>query len=171
MEDVEVIGLRVVFERRGRGPCLLLLHGAVSDSRVWRGQLESLSDSFTVVAWDAPGCGGSSDPPDHFRLVEYAECLGCFIDALGLEQLHVLGHSWGSALALELYHQRPEIVRLATASLAWNPSVPTAIRVGRRSSSAHRAEGHGGRAHGPIAVAFVVQGELDADPSGSLRAA
>jgi pimeloyl-ACP methyl ester carboxylesterase len=75
MEHVDVRGLRIAFQRRGQGPCLLLLHGAVSDSRVWRVQLESLSDTFTVVAWDAPGCGGSSDAPDHFRLPEYAECL------------------------------------------------------------------------------------------------
>jgi alpha/beta hydrolase family protein len=73
MENVEVGGLRVAFQRRGDGPCLLLLHGAVSDSRVWRVELDSLSDVFTVVAWDAPGCGGSSDPPEHFRLAEYAE--------------------------------------------------------------------------------------------------
>jgi pimeloyl-ACP methyl ester carboxylesterase len=107
MEDVEVDGLRVAFQRRGDGPGLLLLHGGMSDSRVWRVELESLSDMFTVVAWDAPGCGGSSDPPDHFRLPEYARCLDRLIEVLGLEQPHVLGHSWGSALALELYRQRP----------------------------------------------------------------
>ena len=50
MEYVDVVGLRVAFQRRGEGPCLLLLHGAVSDSRAWRLELESLSDVFT--------CGG-----------------------------------------------------------------------------------------------------------------
>jgi pimeloyl-ACP methyl ester carboxylesterase len=127
MEHVEVNGLRVAFQRRGQGPCLLLLHGAVSDSRVWRVQLESLSDAFTVVAWDAPGCGGSSDPPEHFRLPEYAECLRRFIESLGLQRPHVLGHSWGSALALELYQQCPAMVQslmLVGAYAGWAGSLP-----------------------------------------------
>ena len=121
-----MVGLRVAFQRRGDGPCLLLLHGAASDGRVWRVELESLSEVFTVVAWDAPGCGGSSDPPEHFRLPEYADCLEQFVSALGLEQPHVLGHSWGSALALELYRLRPTIVRslvLVGAYAGWAGSL------------------------------------------------
>ncbi len=127
IEDVDVGGLRIAFQRCGHGPCLVLLHGAVSDSRVWRVQLESLSDAFTVVAWDAPGCGGSSDPPEHYRLPEYAECLRRFIDALGLQRPNVLGHSWGSALALELYRQHPAMIRsllLVGAYAGWAGSLP-----------------------------------------------
>jgi len=127
MEHVEVVGLRIAYQRFGDGPCVLLLHGAVSDSRVWRVELELLSDAFTVVAWDAPGCGGSADPPEHFRLPEYAECLEQFISALGLERPHVLGHSWGSALALELYRLGPSIVRslvLVGAYAGWAGSLP-----------------------------------------------
>jgi pimeloyl-ACP methyl ester carboxylesterase len=127
MGHVEVAGLRVAFRRQGAGQSLLLLHGAVSDSRVWRVELESLSDAFTVVAWDAPGCGASSDPPEHFRMADYADCLARFIDALGLDRPHVLGHSWGSTLALELYRQRPTLVRslvLVGAYAGWAGSLP-----------------------------------------------
>ena len=61
--SVEVGGLRVAYVRAGQGPPLILLHGGLSDHREWRRQVEDLSDGFTVVAWDAPGCGDSSDPP------------------------------------------------------------------------------------------------------------
>ena len=40
----------------------VLLHGYVGDGpTTWRPQIEGLCDQFTVVAWDAPGCGGSSE--------------------------------------------------------------------------------------------------------------
>ena len=127
MDHVDVAGLRIEYQRRGGGPPLLLLHGGLCDSRTWRVELESLSDAFTVVAWDAPGCGGSSDPPEHFRMAEYGDCLARFIDTLGLQTPHVLGHSWGSALALELYRQRPDLVRsliLVGGYAGWAGSLP-----------------------------------------------
>ena len=69
VDAVEVGGFRIAFEREGHGPPLLLLHGFVGDGVVtWRYQLETLSDEFTVVAWDAPGCRRSSAAPESFRL-------------------------------------------------------------------------------------------------------
>jgi pimeloyl-ACP methyl ester carboxylesterase len=111
VEEVEVDGLRIAFERRGDGPPLVLVHGGLVDHREWNRQLEGLSDEFTVVAWDAPGCGRSSDPPEPFRMPEYADCLAGFVDTIGLERPHVLGLSWGSTLALELYRRSPKIPR------------------------------------------------------------
>lgn len=134
MQHVDVMGLRVAYRRNGHGPPLVLLHGGVCDSRVWRVQLDELADEFTVVAWDAPGCGGSSDPPESFRLREYADCLAVFVDALGLGRAHVLGHSWGSALALELYRRHPVIARslvLVGAYAGWAGSLD-ADEVARR---------------------------------------
>src|ERR671919_1022763 len=95
MDQVEVAGLRIAFERAGGGPPLVLVHGAVCDGRVWRRQLDDLSDEFTVVAWDAPGCGRSADPPESFRLPDYSDALAGFIAALDLGRPHVLGHSFG----------------------------------------------------------------------------
>jgi len=134
MHRVEVDGIQVAFQRVGDGQPLLLLHGAASDSRVWRVQLEEMADEFTVVAWDAPGCGESSDPPETFRLPDYARCLSGLIDALDIEQPHLVGHSWGSGLALELYRQRPDVPRsliLVGGYAGWAGSLP-ADEVARR---------------------------------------
>jgi hypothetical protein len=63
MNEVEVSGLRIGCEREGTGPPLVLLHGGFGlDSRSWRRQLDAPSGEYTVVAWDAPGCGRSFDP-------------------------------------------------------------------------------------------------------------
>jgi len=61
-------GLSVSYQRAGDGPALVLLHGFGYDSRAWRPQIEGLSDQFTVIAWDAPGAGQSSDPPETFGI-------------------------------------------------------------------------------------------------------
>ena len=127
MDQIEVGGLRVAFERRGEGPPLVLLHGWPSNSREWRRQIDSLSDQFTVIAWDAPGAGRSSDPPETFRLSDWADCLAGFIAALGLERAHVAGLSWGGSLALELYRRHPTVPHtliLVSAYAGWAGSLP-----------------------------------------------
>jgi pimeloyl-ACP methyl ester carboxylesterase len=130
MDQIEVEGLRIAYQRAGEGPPLVLLHGNPLDSREWRRQLDGLSDDFAVVAWDMPGCGGSSDPPEHFRMRDYADCLAAFIEALGLEQPHLLGLSFGSGLALEFYRWHPKIPRtlvLASAYAGWAGSLPPEV--------------------------------------------
>lgn len=127
LEYATVGGLRIAFRRAGHGPPLVLLHGALCDSRVWHAQLADLSDEFTVVAWDAPGCGGSADPPETFRLPEYADRLAGLVAELGLAQPHILGHSFGAGLALELYRRHPPLpssLLLAGGYAGWAGSLP-----------------------------------------------
>lgn len=126
MQHVEVGGLRIAYRRGGEGPPVVFLHGGLSDSREWRRQLEDLSDEFTVVAWDAPGCGGSSDPDEDFRLPNYADILASFVEALGLERPHIVGLSFGAGLALELYRRHPHLpasLVLASAYAGWAGSL------------------------------------------------
>jgi len=131
MEQVEVDGLRIAYQRAGAGPPLILLHGYVGDGpTLWRRQLEGLCDEFTVVAWDAPGAGGSADPPASFGMAGYADCLAGFIKRLGLGKPHVAGLSFGGALALALYRRHPAIpatLTLASAYAGWGGSLPADV--------------------------------------------
>jgi pimeloyl-ACP methyl ester carboxylesterase len=123
---IQIDGHSIAYRSRGAGPPLVLTHGFLCDSRVWRRQLEDLSDQFTVVAWDAPGAGGSSDPPDTFRLAHWAGALASFLDGIGIERAHVLGLSWGGLLAQEFYRQQPARVRtliLADTYAGWRGSL------------------------------------------------
>ena len=129
MDTVEVAGLRIAYRRAGSGAPVVFLHGAFEDSRTWAHQLEDLSDEFTVIAWDAPGCGGSDDlAPGAGSL---GEVLAGFLAALGLaggaEKPHVLGLSFGSVVALDLWKTHPEIpatLILASAYAGWAGSLP-----------------------------------------------
>jgi pimeloyl-ACP methyl ester carboxylesterase len=128
MNYVEVQGLRIAYEQVGSGPTVILLHGILGDSRMFASQLADMADHFTLVAWDAPGCGQSSDPPSSWRMPDYADCLAEFIAALGLQDSHVLGVSWGGVLALALVDRYPTLsarLVLVGAYAGWAGSLPT----------------------------------------------
>jgi pimeloyl-ACP methyl ester carboxylesterase len=137
VERTRVDGRTVAYHRAGDGPPLLLLHGGWSDGRAWTPQLQGLADEFTVVAWDAPGCGGSDDPPEGTELAGYADTVAGLADALDLPRVHLGGHSMGSVLALAVYDRHPGRIRslaLAGAYAGWRGSLPpeeVAARVAR----------------------------------------
>jgi pimeloyl-ACP methyl ester carboxylesterase len=129
VDVVRANGVEIAYERVGRGPPLVFVHGGGDDGRVWRPQLAALADEFTVVAWDEPGAGRSSDVPAGFGLADYARCLAALIDELALGPAHVAGLSWGGTVVQELYRNHPE--RVATLILAdtyagWTGSLPEA---------------------------------------------
>jgi len=107
MQKVCVNGLTIAYQRVGSGPALILLHGFLLDSRSWRPQLEGFSDTFTVIAWDAPGTGQSDDPPDAFGIGDWADALAGLLDAAGVGRAHVVGLSWGGLLAQEFFRRHP----------------------------------------------------------------
>lgn len=124
---VEVDGRTLAYRRAGSGAPLLLLHGGWSDGREWWPQLDGLSDEFDVIAWDAPGCGGSSDPPDDLGMDGYADAVADLVAALGLDRPHVGGLSFGGGLAISVAHRHPELARslvLGSAYAGWGGSLP-----------------------------------------------
>jgi pimeloyl-ACP methyl ester carboxylesterase len=130
VDHIDAGGHRIAYEQQGEGPPIVFVHGYVGDRRTWRPQIDDLSDEFTAVAWDAPGFGGSSDPPDAFHLGNFADCLAAFIDGLGLGRPHVVGLSFGGGLALELYRRHPTVpmtLVLVSAYAGWAGSLPAEV--------------------------------------------
>jgi pimeloyl-ACP methyl ester carboxylesterase len=132
---VEVDGLRIAYEHAGHGPPVALLHGYVGDGpSLWRHQIDGLSRDFTVITWDAPGVGGSADPPESFGVAGYADCLASFLTTLGVDRAHVVGLSFGGAIALALHERHPEVTAtlvLASAYAGWSGSLPADEAQGR----------------------------------------
>jgi pimeloyl-ACP methyl ester carboxylesterase len=144
VEYVECDGLRVAYERAGRGPPVVLLHGYVGDGvSTWRRQIDALADEFTVVAWDAPGAGRSADPPESFGVMGYADCLARFISELGLERPHVVGLSFGGTLAIAFAARHAAVPRtlvLASAYAGWAGSLPVGAAEQRLSQALQLAD-------------------------------
>ncbi len=127
VDIVRTRGLEIAYQRVGEGPPLVFVHGAAMDSRQWQPQLASLADEFTVVAWDEPGTGRSSDVPADFALADYADCLAALIGSLAVGPAHVAGLSWGGTLVLELYRRHPDLVAaliLIDTYAGWKGSLP-----------------------------------------------
>jgi proline-specific peptidase len=105
----------------GAGLPLLTLHGGPGVGHDYLEPLEVLGDKRTVVFYDQLGCG-KSDVPDDGRVWtagHFAGEIDAVRNALGLERVHLFGHSWGGFLALEYMARKPEgVVSLTLASTA-----------------------------------------------------
>ena len=98
---IEVNGCGINLRRGGSGPTLLFLHGA-GGIPGWMPYLDTLSDSFDVVAPDHPTFGLSDDAEWLSDMGDMAYFYLDFIKQLGLENVHVVGQSLGGWIALEV---------------------------------------------------------------------
>lgn len=95
--------MSIVFDRRGAGPPLVLVHGHGSRWQEWMPVLPALAAHHEVIALDLPGFGASpQDGLDDASAPGYAERLEGFFAELGLEQPAVAGFSMGGGIVLEL---------------------------------------------------------------------
>jgi len=101
------------YTQQGSGPILLLVHGSLCDYRYWRWQVAPLSQHFHVVAPSLRGYwphAASGRNPD-FSIEQHARDLAAFLRAhYPGRRAHVLGHSRGGRVALELALTEPELV-------------------------------------------------------------
>ena len=126
LRSANVDGRSIAYRDAGQSTAVVLLHRFLCDSRCWRRQLAGVSDQFRVVAWDAPGAGSSSDPPETFTSTAYVHFLADFLDAIGVASGCVVGLSWGGILAQEFYRAFPQRVHslvLAGAYGGWQGSL------------------------------------------------
>ncbi len=101
---IPVDGGRVWYRSVGSGGVpLVLLHGGPGAGHDVLEALEALGKSGRVVFYDQLGCGRSDRPedPSLWRMDRFVSELESLRRTLGLEQMHLLGHSWGGWLALE----------------------------------------------------------------------
>lgn len=119
---VTVDGVRVHFERAGHGRPLLLLHGLVGSARNWRQNIDFLGRHATVYALDLCNMGESDRVPGlDAGLAATADRIAATMDALGLDEADVAGHSHGGAVAMMLAARHPARVRSLILFAPANP--------------------------------------------------
>jgi 3-oxoadipate enol-lactonase len=91
-------GVQLAYEVEGDGPAVVLLHAGIVDRGMWNDVVPLLVDSFRAVRFDARGFGESSRAPDG-PFARWDD-LFAVMDAVGLDQAHVVGVSQGAETAL-----------------------------------------------------------------------
>jgi 4,5:9,10-diseco-3-hydroxy-5,9,17-trioxoandrosta-1(10),2-diene-4-oate hydrolase len=119
---VLVDGNKVHYQRAGTGRPLLLLHGLVGSLKNWRRNISFLSRDSSVYAIDLFNMGQSARIPGlDAGLEATADRLSAYMDALGLGEADVAGHSYGGALAMMFAARHPDRVRRLILFAPANP--------------------------------------------------
>lgn len=102
----------MVYQRRGAGCPLVFLHGATLGGSTYDRLLTGLSERFTVIAPDLPGCGFSDPLPRVWGVDDYVAYLSTFISSLELGTFCLAGHSLGGGICYRYAYLHPENVQL-----------------------------------------------------------
>lgn len=104
---VDVHGSKMHYVEEGSGDPLLFLHGNPTSSYLWRNIIPHVSPIGRCIALDLIGMGKSDKPDIEYRFVDHAKYVDGFIEVLGLKNITLVIHDWGSALGFH-YARRNE---------------------------------------------------------------
>ena len=101
-------GVDVVYSHVGGGETLVLLHGFLEERGMWDGYAEALAKHYTVICVDLLGQGETGCLGYVHTMHDHTEAVGAVLNAEGVNDFKVVGHSMGGYVALELAHMYPE---------------------------------------------------------------
>lgn len=125
---VTIDGVPIAYQAIGHGEPVVLVHGLSGSGRWWQRNVTALGQSFRVYVVDLIGFGASRGPR-HFVLSEASDYLVRWLDVLGIERTHVIGHSMGGFIAADMAADHPRRVsKLVLVDAAILPRAPGLLR-------------------------------------------
>ncbi len=126
-------GVRVRYIDRGAGPVVVLLHGFASSLDTWKPLLPKLTRNHRVVALDLKGFGWTDRPDGDYSPQAQAKLVLAVLAARKVDSFSVVGHSWGSSVALAVALAAPDRVERIALYDAWalEAQVPAFFRWAR----------------------------------------
>jgi pimeloyl-ACP methyl ester carboxylesterase len=101
MPNIQAAGVATNYEQIGSGPVVLLLHGWANAWEAWLPIIPYLSDHYTLIMPDLPGCGRTDTPTGGWSTPRHAQWLDAFIRGLDQKPEGIIGHSYGGKILLE----------------------------------------------------------------------
>lgn len=150
----------------GEGVPVLFVHGNLSDGLAWREQLDLLPPGFRGIAPDLRGFGRSDPAPvDATRGVgDFRDDLVALLDDLGLDAVHLVGHSLGGGVVMDLASRHPGRVLTITLVAPVSPYGYGGTRLDGTPCTPDFAGSGGGTAN-PGLVRLIGEGDRsDGDP-------
>ncbi len=129
---VEVNGSNMAYVDEGDGPVVLFLHGNPTSSYLWRNIIPFVLDDylteathFRAIAPDLIGMGDSDKPEIDYTFADHAGYLDGFIEALGLRDITLVIHDWGSVLGMRYARlNESNVTAVAFMEAAIPPALP-----------------------------------------------
>lgn len=99
---LEYRGCRIAYQVQGGGPPVLLIQGVAVQGDAWQPQVDGLADRYRCLWFDNRGLGQSQPMGANLSVAQMADDAEALINAQGWDSAHVVGHSLGGLIALEL---------------------------------------------------------------------
>jgi pimeloyl-ACP methyl ester carboxylesterase len=114
-QSVQLTSGRISYAEAGSGPVALFVHGVLLNSHLWRHQLAGLADVRRCIAVDLLAHGDTEiDPAQDVSVTANARMLTELVDALGVDQVDVIGNDSGGGIAQIFAATNPDRVRTLT---------------------------------------------------------
>lgn len=110
---------RIACEASGRGPALVLMHGAEASRHMFAAIVPLLAKHFTVIAYDQRDCGETEGPARAATLEELADDARALVDAHGFARAHVFGSSFGGRVAQAYASRHPGALDRLVLGSTW----------------------------------------------------
>ena len=127
---VDVDGISVRYRDSGTGPAVVLIHGYGASSDHWLPVIPALAIHHRVIAVDLKGFGWTSRPDGDYSPAAQAQLVWHTLDKLGVTDVAIVGHSWGSSVALSMAVAEPARVRRVAlySAYVYDDQVPSFFR-------------------------------------------
>jgi 3-oxoadipate enol-lactonase len=113
---IQANGISVNYESRGSGKCLTLIHGSCDNLNIWYNQVPAFSRHYRVLTYDVRGHGKTDMPERTLGISLWVSDLYALLNALGIRETILLGHSMGGSIAAVLATAHPAMVRALVLS-------------------------------------------------------
>src|SRR5450631_111183 len=104
-------GEPMVYEIRGQGLPVILLHGFMEDRRIWDSVLPGIENKYRWILPDLPGSGGSAFNASLQELKDFAELIPAILEQEGINEFVLIGHSMGGYISLAFAEKYPDKIR------------------------------------------------------------